>query len=629
MSEFLIYITYLVAFGGAAVACFGAAWRARTISSPPETRQALVSFFVGSAVWGMAYIGFLLADAAIWKHVFYQLSLIVGFATVWAWLWFASAYSGRNLHRWAGIRRFALVVFVLVTGLKLTNPLHSLYYGLVASGGPFGLVVTHGTLYWVVMALSYALAACGYLMIYEVFLKTGARTAPLVILTGLTAAPAALNIVGHVDSSLLDVTHEPIGVAIFAVGLLIFCETQFNVIQLTGSVEDPNLTLGSDGRLLGLGGGITDAVPCLGKEALGTPLADTLPGLAEAIEAEKKTWISEVCEETRHYQIVQVNRLSGSGARTVVLSDITDRHRQARRLKKAKDKAEMAKVEAQEASRMKSAMLANMSHEIRTPLTSIIGFAETIGEEVDGDGQVGRFAGLIAGSGRRLLKTLDAVLNLSKLESGKMDLDTEPIDVGTVARRIGEEFGQKARKKGLDLHMEAQEVVARADEGGIEIVLQNLLENAIKYTEEGAVRLRTYRSGDQAILEVEDTGIGMDPEVVESLFQPFRQESEGLSRRYEGTGVGLAVTKKATERMGGDIEVETGKAEGSRFVVRLRAGRPDVQKRKALPSGEPDPAEGPDPPEGPTARPASPDRNAANKSTTEKSGRRDHEARRT
>jgi signal transduction histidine kinase len=350
-------------------------------------------------------------------------------------------------------------------------------------------------------------------------------------------------------------------------------------------------------------------------------LADTLPGLAEAIEAEKKIWVSEVCEETRHYQIVQVNRLSGSETRTVVLSDITEHRRQALRLKKAKDKAEMAKVEAQEASRMKSAMLANMSHEIRTPLTSIIGFAETIGEEADGDGQVGRFAGLIENSGTRLLKTLDAVLNLSKLESGRMDLDPTPIDLGTVARRIGEEFGQKARSKGLDLHVEAQEVVARADEGGVEIVLQNLLANAIKYTEEGSVRLRTYRSDDQAILEVEDTGVGMDPGVVESLFRPFRQESEGLSRRYEGTGVGLAVTKKATERMGGDIEVETEKGKGSRFVVQFRACQPDVQQRKSLPSGEEA-----DLVEGPTARPASPDRSVASKGPPEKSGRQGHEA---
>jgi signal transduction histidine kinase len=203
-----------------------------------------------------------------------------------------------------------------------------------------------------------------------------------------------------------------------------------------------------------------------------------------------------------------------------------------------------------------------------------------------------------------------------------MDLDTKPIDLGTIARRIGEEFGPKAREKGLNLHVEAQEVVARADEGGIEIVLQNLLDNAIKYTEEGTVWLRTYRSDGQAILEVGDTGIGMDPEVAEGLFRPFRQESEGLSRRYEGTGVGLAVTKKATERMGGDIEVETGKGEGSRFVVRLRAGRPDVPKRKALSNGKPDLAEEP------TARPASPDRSAASKGAPEKSGSRDHEARR-
>jgi signal transduction histidine kinase len=580
-----------------------------------------MSFFVGSAAWSTAYTGFLLVDAAIWKHVFYQVSLTVGFGTVWAWLWFASTYSGRGLHRRAGVQRFALAVFVVVTGLKLANPLHGLYYGLVESGGPFGLVVSHGTLYWVVMAMAYALAACGYLMIYEVFLKAGTRTVPLAVLTGLTAAPAFLNVAGHVNPSLLDVTHEPIGVAIFALGLLVFYETQFNVVQLTESVGDPNLTLGSDGRLRGLGGGITEAVPCLEENNLGSPLGDILPGLAEAIEAGERTWVSDTCEEARHYRVVRLARSPGNTTTTVVLSDITERRRRARRLRKAKEQAEAAKREAEEASQVKSAMLANMSHEIRTPLTSIIGFAETIGEEAGGDGQIGRFASLIAKSGRRLLDTLNAVLDLSKLEAGRMDLDSQPTDLGLIAKQMGEEFRPKATEKGLDLQVRAQSVVACADEGGVEIVLQNLLSNAIKYTEEGTVAVRTYRLGDQAVLEVEDTGIGMNPEAAESLFEPFRQESEGLSRRYEGTGVGLAVTKKAAERMGGEVEVDTEKGEGSRFLVRLRAGEPEDPKRRVSEGAL-----------GPTDRPveslAPRGRNVKSKSAPQKSDSQDHGAQR-
>ena len=237
---------------------------------------------------------------------------------------------------------------------------------------------------------------------------------------------------------------------------------------------------------------------------------------------------------------------------------------------------------------MKSAMLANMSHEIRTPLTGVIGFAEAISDKLEGDelerdglegdrlegdeaetGQVAHFASLIEDSGRRLLDTLDAVLNLSKLEAGQMTLGGKPVNLADQARQVAEELRPEAEEKGLELSVNAQEAWASADEGGLKIVLQNLISNAVKYTEEGRVEVRIYRREEEAVLEVEDTGIGMDPAVAEDLFEPFRQASEGLSREYEGTGLGLAVTKQAAEEMDGSIETHTQKGEGSRFTVRL------------------------------------------------------------
>jgi signal transduction histidine kinase len=217
-------------------------------------------------------------------------------------------------------------------------------------------------------------------------------------------------------------------------------------------------------------------------------------------------------------------------------------------------------------------MLANMSHEIRTPLTSIIGFADVIGEETQGaEGTAFRFANLIGKSGRRLLNTLDGVLNLSKLEAGQMQLESTAVDVAAQAETIAEELRPKAEGKGLRLRVDAGEapVWAEADEGGVQIVLQNLVSNAIKYTDAGEVRIRVAYEEEQAVLNIEDTGIGMDPEGVKTLFDPFRQESEGLAREYEGTGLGLTVTKKAVDQMGGSIDVETEKGEGSHFTVRF------------------------------------------------------------
>jgi len=244
-----------------------------------------------------------------------------------------------------------------------------------------------------------------------------------------------------------------------------------------------------------------------------------------------------------------------------------------------------AQAEAEGADRLKSALLANMSHEIRTPLTAIIGFADAIASnaadlDLPESTPLPGYADLIEQSGKRLLNTLEGVLDLSQLEAGQMDLDAEPVALDDHARRAAEEYRSDARANEIDLQLETTRAQALADVDGVRIVLENLLDNAIKYTGEGGtVRVRTYREPEWAVLEVEDTGAGMEPEMVDQLFEPFRQASTGLSREYEGTGIGLAVTKKAAEAMGGSIEVETEDGRGSRFLARLPVLAPGTGDR--------------------------------------------------
>jgi PAS domain S-box-containing protein len=232
-----------------------------------------------------------------------------------------------------------------------------------------------------------------------------------------------------------------------------------------------------------------------------------------------------------------------------------------------------AKETAEQVNEMKSAFLANMSHEIRTPLTSIIGFAEAIGDEAsEANPTVSRFAGLIEQGGRRLLETLDAVLNLSKLEAEEMELVLAPLDLAEQAEDAGALFEQQAEKAGIDLRVDvpSDSLWARADEGALRIVLRNLVSNAVKYTGDGGrVWIRARRAEGRAVLEVEDTGQGMDPAAVSTLFEAFSQASEGKGREYEGTGLGLAVTKQAVDQMDGTIDVDTEKGVGSCFVVGL------------------------------------------------------------
>jgi len=257
----------------------------------------------------------------------------------------------------------------------------------------------------------------------------------------------------------------------------------------------------------------------------------------------------------------------------MLAQDITENVRKERELMSAKKAAE-------EAGRMKSSLLANMSHEIRTPLTSVLGFAEAIEEEIEGLEPPaeaddlkppGEFAGLIQKSGQRLMDTLTGVLNLSRLEAGEMDLGAEPVDLAEQVREVAGELRPQAEEKGLRVQVQAGEkpTWARADGGGVQIVLRNLVSNAIKYTKDGEIQLHAYQKTGHAIIEVEDSGIGMAPEKVEDLFRPFRQASEGVAREYEGTGLGLAVAQEAVEQMNGSIEVETEKGKGTTVRVRM------------------------------------------------------------
>ena len=245
-----------------------------------------------------------------------------------------------------------------------------------------------------------------------------------------------------------------------------------------------------------------------------------------------------------------------------------------RRVRERTEALRVARDEAERSSRLKSALLANMSHEIRTPLTSIIGFAQSIGEEMENSssGLVGQFADLIEKSGRRLLDTLSAVLNLSKLEAGEMDLQREAVDVGTGLDEAAELFAVKAEEAGLTLTVDTPDASLQAmtDPDGLQVVLKNLIGNAVKFTGEGGtVQARAWAADETIVVEIEDTGIGMEPEAVQSLFQAFQQASEGVGREYEGTGLGLAVTKEALDQMGGSIDVDTEKGEGTLVTVRL------------------------------------------------------------
>ena len=259
----------------------------------------------------------------------------------------------------------------------------------------------------------------------------------------------------------------------------------------------------------------------------------------------------------------------------------------ARLFRELEDKGREIEV----ANRHKSEFLANMSHELRTPLNAIIGYSEMLEEdaaELDG-GRLVPDLEKINAAGKHLLELINAVLDLSKIEAGKMELYLEDFDVPRLVQDIAAVIKPLAEKKHnrLEVVCDPEAGAMHADLTKVRQALFNLLSNACKFTERGTVTLSVARERaageDWLAFEVRDTGIGMTPEQMSRLFQDFGQADASIARRYGGTGLGLALSRRLCHMMGGDIAVRSEAGHGSAFTIRLPARTPEASVG-ALPS---------------------------------------------
>ncbi len=259
----------------------------------------------------------------------------------------------------------------------------------------------------------------------------------------------------------------------------------------------------------------------------------------------------------------------------LVLRDITER-------KLAQDELRRARDEAVEASRAKSAFLANMSHELRTPLNAVIGYSEMIIEEIefmeaDAD-VVSEFLPdltRIRTAGKHLLAIINDILDLSKIEAGRMTTHVESFEVPALLDDIAATLRPVAEKNDNTLQVDVDDglVTMRSDMTKVRQILFNLLSNACKFTRGGTVALRARldRAADEVVFDVEDTGVGMSPEQLDKIFEAFVQADSSTTREFGGTGLGLTITSHFCVMLGGEISVESTAGEGSTFTVRLAA----------------------------------------------------------
>ncbi len=261
-----------------------------------------------------------------------------------------------------------------------------------------------------------------------------------------------------------------------------------------------------------------------------------------------------------------------------------DRERLVAELLESREAAEAGREAAERMNRLKSSFLANMSHEFRTPLTGILGFADLLAEEVPE--QHRPYVGLIERNGRRLLDTLNSVLDLSRLEAGEYPAQLRTLALAPVVRDATRDVAVEAEAKGLRFDLELDDAAAASlDPDALTRIISHVAGNAVKFTDSGGVLVTVERSDKDAVLRVADTGLGISPSVVDQVSEAFHQEDSGHGRSHEGAGLGLTVADRLVKLLGGTISIESQRPGGTVVTISFaQVGSPEPARPAPAPS---------------------------------------------
>jgi len=408
-------VAYALAFAVAGAVCGIGSVRAGRIEDG-ETSRGLIALLVTSGGWAAAHAVLLVAPTVDLKRTVYLAGLILGFSTVFAWLYFCSAYTGRSYHRRRAYRRAAVALYLFVVAVKLTNPIHHLYFTATFVSEPFPhLAIRQGLFHWIVTGLSYILAGVGMFALFEAFAESEYDAAPLAGLVGLAGLPVVLDIVGYATPILLDMIHAALGVAAFTLGVLFVFENRFFAVQLTEGVEGATVFLDDDGRIREYNHAARRLFPGL-DDAVGDPV-DAVPALAAALETDQETVSVDIGGERRYY-VVSENAFEvgqGSLGRIVVFSEVTRLERQRRELERHNEQL--------------TDLSEGMRHELRNAVTIIHGNVRWAMDQLEGGDVEGARTAL-----RKATDTTDRTTTLMNdfatvAQYGRTVTDAEMVDI--------------------------------------------------------------------------------------------------------------------------------------------------------------------------------------------------------
>jgi PAS domain S-box-containing protein len=593
------YVTPLAAAAAICVVLAARAWRRR----PAPGATIFVVMMLAVAQWTLGY-AFELGSSDLPMVVFWAKLEYLGIVTgPVAALLLAIAYTGHE--RWLTRRRLALLAVVPCITLLLvwSNELHGLVWsqvGLSNSASQPLLEVRYGIWFLVHAAYSYLTMLIGMILVFQSWVRSPRPyrgQATVLVLSG--AAPLignALYISKISPFPNLDLTPFAFTLAglLWAWGLFHYHLLDIVPVAhdaIIKSMSDAVIVLDAHSRIVDVNPAAQGILRRDASEVIGQPAGQILSGRPDLVERYRDTTDARAeivlgSEEQCIYDLRisplydTHQRLTG---RLIVLRDITERKQVEGQLYRAKEAAEAA-------SRAKTTFLANMSHELRTPLTSILGYSELLQLRAEDRGYTDFVSDLdrIRSAGNHLLALISNVLDLSKIEAGKLDLYLESFDVPALVHYVASTVHPLVERNTNTLEIHCPDDLGRmhADLTRVQQILFNLLSNAAKFTQHGSITLRvnaelpamnnatqpaTSSPPGWIIFEVSDTGIGITPAQMQGLFKEFMQADASTTRKYGGTGLGLALTARFCRMMGGEISVESQVSQGSRFTVRLPA----------------------------------------------------------